>query len=174
MNAEAKGELFQETISYIKEKYGQRGSSSLGVDEREFIPVKWYPFSEYCSLLFDIYRELMDGDMDKIYRMGYEMITKDERWRSVFEKREPREVLSSTKRQEEQYRLGDIQLIEDDEDEIILEFMMNLQEDLCMELWSESYRGRLAGVLELTGHDGSVELDMDLERRVSVYTVEWD
>lgn len=153
----AKGDLFQNVLALIVKRWGKQGLGKIGASPEQYKPEQWYPFSDFYDLLKDIDDKLGKGDGTVLYRLGYDMVKSDFRWRTIFTDRNPVYVFLSTKRQDTQYRGGKFTAESVGERQIRIE----MSEWGCGQIWYEYYRGRLQAVLELTGHVGMVEMNAD-------------
>ncbi len=171
-----KGDLFEKTFDYLEKKRGRMGLEKLSFNKENYPVVKWFPFSEYCQLLKEMYKELMDEDISQFYRMGYGMIEDDVRWRTVFEGKDPSDIFSTVKRQKEQYVVGEISSEKVGDKHIKITMEINTEDELYAKLWSESYHGRIHAVLDLTGYEGDVEktLEFDGDKKACIYDIKWE
>ena len=150
----AKGDLFHHLLAYVNKKWGKEGLDKLGKVQDDFNAADWYPFSELCGLLTDINAKMGNGDGQAVNRMGTDMIKNDFRWRTIFNGRNPAYVFITTKRQDTQYIGGQYsaRVVADKN------IRINMKGWECGEVWYEFVKGRLQGVLELTGHEGAVNM----------------
>ncbi|MGM0510788.1 MAG: hypothetical protein ACQESD_06640 [Thermoplasmatota archaeon] len=176
MNEKIKGDLFEKTFDYLEKKSGKMGLEKLSFDRENYPVVKWFPFSEYCRLLKEMYEEVMEKDPSQFYRMGYGMIKDDVRWKTVFQGKNPSEIFSTVKRQKEQYVVGDIKSERMGDKHIKVTMEINAEDELCARLWAESYHGRIQAVLDFTGSDGKIEktLEFDKDRKACIYDIKWE
>ncbi len=175
MKHKVKGDVFDKTFEYVKKKAGKNGLEKLSFKKENYPIVKWFPFSEYCKLLDEIQKEIMNDDISKIYDMGYYMIKDDIRWRTVFKNKNPVEIFSTSKRQKEQYVVGEFKSELVDEGEIRIKLMIEHEEDLCTDLWCESYHGRIQAILDLTEFDGDIEKELNRYEKKTIcdYHIRW-
>jgi hypothetical protein len=89
-----------------------------------------------------------------IYQIGFNTIKKDPRWQGLFGNKNPAEVFLSTKRQDDQYMVCAHIATTIGAKHVRVELDGFKGEPV----WLEFYRGRLQGVLELTGRTGVVHL----------------
>ncbi len=150
----AKGDLFQHVLAYVRKKWGRDALEDLDKTPEQYRPAEWYAFSEFCTVLTDINAKLGDGDDLAVFHMGCEMIKNDFRWRTIFKGRSPVYVFKSTKRQDTQYT-GGVNTANIIADKHIRIAMSGWD---CDYIWYEFIKGRLQGVLELTGNNGTVDM----------------
>lgn len=175
MKPKIKGDLFEKTFTYIKGKKGEMGLENLSFDEEDFPEGGWFPLSIYCALLKEMYEKLMDEDISDLYRMGYNMINDDERWKSVFKDKDPHDIFTTNKRQDEQYKVGRTESRVIDEGHIRIRLDMETTDPLYVELWTELYLGRIQAVLDVSGYEGKIEKHIDDERgnNICYYDIRW-
>ena len=151
---QAKGDVFLKILDQVVKKWGNRGLKEIGADPSQYKVEQWYPFSELCSTLSNIQAKLGNNNPLSVYQLGFRIIKDDPRWQDVFHDQNPAEIFLSTKRQEAQYKAGTQELERVGEKHIRVE----LQNWDCDDVWYDFFRGRLQGVLELTGRTGVVHL----------------
>jgi hypothetical protein len=147
----------------------------VSVGMGEYLPEGWYPFGDFCRLLSRIHNDLGKGDPVHIFRMGKRTVIDDDRWRNLFQNKNPKEVFTTTRRQEAQYDVGDFIVKSVKEGHITIRASLWDCEETEAALWSEFYRGRISGILELTGRDGKVEMDTDFteDKKCCTYEIAW-
>ena len=106
-----------------------------------------------------------------IDQLGHEIMTEDMRWQVIFRASNPGDIFTTTKRQEAQYKGGEVisRLAGDNHVEVTMVGWPGEK------IWFEFYRGRLQGVLELTGKKGTVDMKpIDSETNECKYDIRWD
>jgi hypothetical protein len=152
--SQAKGDVFLKVFDQVVKKWGNRGLQTIEKDPGQYKMEHWYSFEELCITLRDIKIKLGNNSPLTIYQLGFRIIKDDPRWQNIFDDRDPAEIFMSTKRQDGQYKAGtqDVKQISE----------KHVQVDLlnwdCDDVWYDFFRGRLQGVLELTGRTGVVHL----------------
>lgn len=173
--AQIRGELFQQVVDYIHKKWGSDGLDLLGLDLDKFKPDKWYDLEDFCELLDRLYRELGVDDPKQPFKIGKWMVTGNPRWATVFNGKDPGDVFTSNKNQELEYVVGEFKGIHSKGNEISIHSTIWTTNHRHLELWSEFYRGRMQGVLDLTGRKGIVEkvTDMMEKEAICTYIISW-
>jgi hypothetical protein len=174
--AYVKGNLFQHSLEYVQHKWGQYGSDVLSINKNDFLPERAYPIADFCKLLSKVSNKLGKGQSSDMYFMARGMIKKDDRWQTVFKGQDPLEVFTSTKHQEDQYSVGDHKVEKSETGHVRIKFTPSFDNEDWMKVWCEFYRGRLHGVLDITGHPGTVEMKFKKKRkkRICLYDVTWE
>ncbi len=172
--AMVKGDLILKVLEHVSNKRGKDSLVKIGVDPSGYLIEKWYPISDFLSLISKIDDAYGDGDGSKAIasRIGYEIMKFDFRWQMLFRGKDPKDVFTSTKRQDGQYRGGrfEASATEDKKVTIILREWPN---DM---VWYEFYKGRLQAVLELTGNTGIVDItciELD-DEPTCTYDIIWE
>lgn len=151
---QAKGDVFLKVMEQVVKKWGNHGLQEIGADPNQYRMEQWYPFTDLCDTLLDIKVKLGNNNPLTVYQLGFRMIKEDPRWQGIFDDHDPAEIFLSTKRQEGQYHAGSQNLKKIS--------AKHIQVDLlnwgCDDVWYDFFRGRLQGVLELTGRTGVVHL----------------
>jgi len=151
---QAKGDVFLKVMDQVVAKWGRKGLDTIGRDPGHYKMEQWYPFTELCDILRDIKEKLGKNSPLTVYNIGFRMIKGDPRWQGIFDDRDPGEIFLSTKRQDAQYRAGTQELRKIGPKHVQVD-LMNWD---CDDVWYDFFRGRLQGVLELTGRAGVVQL----------------
>lgn len=165
-----KGEVFAGVLKLVASKWGTAGLETVGAGLDDYAPEAWYPYGDFCDLLSRIRNDLAGGNPMIIYQLGFSMVKADRRWQELFGPLNPAEVFTTTKRQDSQYRVGayTASVVGPKHIQVTL-----VCED-CRQVWCEFYRGRLQGVLELTGRTGVVHLRLpDGNAGTRVFDVRW-
>ena len=156
---QAKGDIFLKVLNQVVNKWGNRGLKEIGADPSKYKMEQWYPFTDLCSILSDVKLKLGNNNPLSVYQLGFRIIKDDPRWHNIFDDQDPATIFLSTKRQEGQYKAGTQSLERVSEKHVRVE----LQNWDCDDVWYDFFRGRLQGVLELTGRTGVVHLQPDKE-----------
>ena len=151
---QAKGDVFLKVLDQVVKKWGNRGLKEIDADPGQYKMEQWYSFAALCKILRDTQTKLGNNNPLTVYQLGFRIIKDDPRWQDVFYDKNPAEIFLSTKRQEAQYKAGTQSLERIGEKHVRVE----LQNWDCDEVWYDFFRGRLQGVLELTGRTGVVHL----------------
>ncbi len=165
-----KGDVFIGVLRLVASKWGARGLGSIGAGPGDYAREQWFPYDIFCNLLSKIKQELAPGNPMIIYQIGFNMVKIDRRWQEIFGPMDPAEVFATTKRQESQYRVGTYSAAAIGPKHI----QVTLVCKDCRPEWCEFYRGRLQGVLELTGRTGVVHLQLPRDRNgPRVFDIKW-
>jgi hypothetical protein len=149
-----KGGLFNNVLAMVAKKWGRESLEKIGRQADQYKGDEWYPLSDFESLLYDIDGQLGKGDNTSLSGLAYEMVMNNFQFRTIFTNRDPKYVFLSTKQQDARYSGGKFDTIHVRGSQIRIEVS-----DWATEpIWYEFFKGRLQGVLELTGHLGTVEL----------------
>jgi hypothetical protein len=169
-DSQVKGDLFLKVLDAVASRWGTNGLSMIEQDYSGYREEQWYPFEDFNNLLATIKSRLGNNNSLSIYQMGFRTMKDDARWSEIFDDQDPAEVFLTTKRQEGQYKVGSVSAIPKGPKHLRIDF--NSEE--TDQLWFEFYRGRLQGVLELTGRTGVVHLlPQGSEKSVRSYDVKW-
>ena len=167
---QAKGDMFLKVLNQVVNKWGNRGLKEIGADPSKYKMEQWYPFADLCDILSNVKLKLGDNNPLSVYQLGFRIIKDDPRWHNVFDDQDPATIFLSTKRQEGQYRAGTQSLERIGEKHVRVE----LQNWDCDEVWYDFFRGRLQGVLELTGRTGVVHLQpADEDKAIRILDIKW-
>ena len=171
---EVKGLMFIETYNFIQKKWGSEGLKKFGLDPGTHRSEVWYPFEEFCELLERTVRHSGKGEMLP-YHIGIWTVVVDPRWNGVFAGKDPKEVLGGTKHQSKVYRVGDVKDTVVEDGRIRIFYDLWNRDPAHTEVWSEFYRGRLKGILDLTGKKGEVQKSIDplSAQRTITYDIRW-
>ncbi|MCK4266798.1 MAG: hypothetical protein KAX31_05915 [Thermoplasmata archaeon] len=166
------GKFFRQTLEFMLRKRGKQGLKELGQHPDDYLPERKYEFEEFCQLLIRINETVADGEPSFFPRIAREMLTKDTRWQMLFRRLDPKDVLTSMKRQEGQYQVSSFEPEEVQDNHVTLRMSMWGGQPEHQEIWAEFYKGRLEGILELTGHKGTVEV-VGEGKGEYLYTIDW-
>ena len=174
-NARVRGELFQEVVEYIHKKWGTDGLKVLGVDLEQYLPDAWYDLEEFCELLDGLFGKMGIKDPNEPFKIGKWMVTRNARWAAVFKGKNPDEVFSSNKNQQLEYVVGEFKGIHSSIREVSIHSTIWTTDKRHLDLWCEFYRGRLQGVLDLTGRRGEVGTVSEMleEEATCTYRITW-
>ena len=169
-----KGYLFEHSFSFVHKHWGQDGVERFPYRESDYISERWYPLEDFCELLSEIHKTF-GREMSKTERMGYESIVGDIRWRTLFKGMDPAELLISRENQDNEYLCGEFNFKLTGTKEVEIRLSVWIDDPDKARLWSDYYKGRLLGVLELTGHKGEVDMgDLKEEGKLgSVFHIQW-
>ncbi len=154
---QAKGDVILKVMDQIVQKWGKKGLEKIGADPGNYKVEAWYPFQELCDILRRTKETLGNNNPLSVYQLGFNIIKSDPRWQDVFYDQDPGEVFLSTKRQDGQYQAG-TQALEKISEKHVRVTMVGWE---CDDVWYDFFRGRLQGVLELTGRTGVVHLQRE-------------
>jgi|GEM_PF-2458738 len=169
-----RGNFFMQALDHVKRKWGQVGLDRIKESHDSYLPERTYPFEQFCELLSKISERLGEDTISDYSKLGGDMVRNDERWKLMFKGQDPREVFTTTKRQDGRYRVAVIEVESDDVGEVRLNMRVDVGEKGQQEMWAEFYKGRLEAVLELTGYRGEVELGKSKETGSYSYIITWD
>lgn len=168
-----KGFLFEHAFGYIKKHWGETGVETLRTTAKaSYNSDQWYPLEEFCELLSNIV-VLFNRD-DIISKLGYESIVMDIRYKSLFRKKNPQEVLMGTENQDREFQCGEFDFITFGTNIIGITLNTCLEDEDSSKLWCEYYEGRVKGVLDLMGKEGKIDTEfIEGEKNGGVYRVRW-
>ena len=166
---QVKGDLFISVLSQVARRWGSVGVEEVRVRPDEYSEEEWYDFSEFCKLLGEIKSGPGNNNPMSIYELGVSTIKDDMHWQAIFQRLDPVDVFLSTARQERQYKIGAITPTKLGSKHIRLEYSIEADQGL----WLEFYRGRLQGVLELTGRTGVVHLLPKETGKPRTFDIKW-
>ncbi len=168
-----RGNFFQQALDYVKRRRGMDGLDMIGVYHDQYLPEQRYPFVDFCTLLSIIYTTIGDGTYSDVSKLGKDILINDDRWRLLFKDKDPKDVFTTTKRQEDRYMVGDFDVKSVEHRKITLTMTMWSGKKEHQEIWAEFYKGRLEGVLELTGYEGTVGVKKG-KKGIYNYTIKWE
>ena len=161
------GGLFNNVLAMVSKKWGRESLEKIGRQPEHYKGDQWYPLSDFESLLSDIDNHMGKGDNTSLSGLAYEMVMSNFQFRTIFTNRDPVYVFLSTKQQDARYSGGTFDAIHVRGSQVRIEVS-----DWATEpIWYEFFKGRLQGVLELTGHLGTVELTVAGDRYF--YDIYW-
>jgi len=165
-----KGDIFLGVLKLVASKWGTHGLECIGANPESIALEQWYPYEDFCTLLSDIKSKLATGNPMIIYQIGFSMVKMDRRWQEVFHSQNPADVFTTNKRQESQYLVGSYSASVLGPKHV----QVAMTGGNCRPEWCEFYRGRLQGVLELTGRTGVVHLRQPkAEGSERVFDIKW-
>ena len=173
--SKVKGFMFERALNYIKKKLGTNALDDLGMAPVQFLQERWYPLSDFCSVLAHIDYQLSDYHTENVYKLGLDMIIVDPRWAHLFRGKDPKEVFTSTLRQDDSFKVGDFETVSIDEGRIKLKMHLLTDDPDHIRLWQEYYRGCLDGILLHIGKNGHSEVlkDPDGDIQTCIYDIFW-
>ena len=166
-----RGNFFIQALEYVKRKRGPKGLADIGRRPDEYISGHKYDFEEFCELVVMINNTVEDGKPSFFPKIARDMMIADPRWPVLFRNMDPKEVFINTNRQEGQYEVGSFEPEDVQDRRITMKMKMWGGEPHHQDMWAQFYKGRLGGILELTGHDGTVEVAG--EGGQYLFTIEW-
>ncbi len=169
-----RGNFFQQALDHVNRRWGQAGLDKIGESHDNYLPEQTYPFENFCELLLKISNVLGEHSITDFSKLGGDMVRADERWKLMFKGQNPKEVFSTTKRQDDRYQVGNFELESAKDSEVKLTMKLKVGKKEHRGLWVEFYKGRLAGVLELTGHTGTVKVNPKKAKGAYQYTIMWE
>jgi hypothetical protein len=168
--SQAKGDIILKVLDQVMIKWGKDGLDTIGTDPKKYNVEQWYSFSELCGLLSKVKSRLGNNNSLAIYQIGFNTIKKDPRWQGIFCNTNPAEVFLTTKRQDDQYTVCTHVATPVGAKHVRIELNNFTGEPV----WLEFYRGRLQGVLELTGRTGVVHLLPPGEKAdTRIFDIKW-
>jgi hypothetical protein len=166
---QAKGDIIIKVLDQVMKKWGKDGLDIIGADPRRYNEERWYSFSELCGLLSKVKSQLGNNNPLAIYQIGFSTIKKDRRWQEIFDNMNPADIFLTTKHQDDQYRVCTHIATSLGAKHVRVE----LNDFKGEPVWLDFYRGRLQGVLELTGRTGVVHLLPPEKKDVRTYDIKW-
>ena len=169
-----KGDVFLRVSAYIVKKWGKAGLARVNMSPDQYKPETWYPLNDFISLLLAIKANLAESE-DSISNIARDTITSDDRWTWAFKDKNPEVVFSSTARQDALYKMGEFNVLETSPGFMRLKMALWENTDEKRDVFAEFYKGRLLGVLDLTGFKGNVEQKYCTEEGCKnvVYAIFW-
>ncbi len=173
--AKIRGELFNHTMAHIVKVWGLTGLENIS-DLTSHVPKDWYPLEEFCNLLTDIVKLLADGNQEYIFEMSKDMLLIDKKWKKKFKGMDPNDLFLFTENQKEEYQMGAFEARSIRPNYIKVQMDTLIKDEYQHYLWCEFYHGRIEGVLELTGHEGTIRKNHTVEggQRHCTYHIEWE
>jgi len=169
-----RGNFFQQTLEYVKRVKGPSGLEAVGKTPEDYKAEHQYDFVEFCELLIKIKKELDDQEGNIITRIARETMTSDTRWQVMFRRLDPKDIFSSTKRQASRHQIGEFVPVISKKGHVTLRMTLWSENEEHQDLWAKFYKGRLEGILELTGHKGTVEVEGGWKAGSFTYVIEWN
>ncbi|MFO7619565.1 MAG: hypothetical protein R6W91_07955 [Thermoplasmata archaeon] len=151
---QVKGDIILRVLDQVIIRWGRNGLDMIGFEPASYLEEHWYPFDDICDILSAIKSRLGNNNPLTVYQLGFRTIKSDPRWQDIFDDADPADVFLTTKRQEDLYRFGAQKAQVMGPKHVRIEMVG----EPIDQLWLEFYRGRLQGVLELTGRTGVVHL----------------
>ncbi len=165
-----KGDIILKVLDGVASRWGRNGLEIIGYEPANYRQEQWYPFDEMCSILASAKTRLGNNNPLTVYQLGFRTVKDDPRWQDIFDDQDPSEVFTTTKRQESQYVVGTATAKNLGPKHVRIDY----RSEETDQVWFEFYRGRLQGVLELTGRTGVVHLLPQGEAKgVRSYDVKW-
>lgn len=169
-DSKVKGDILLRILDQVIAKWGVNGLDIIGYDPSGYREEQWYPFPEICGLLAAIKSRLGNNNPLSVYQMGFRTVKEDSRWQGIFEDMDPGEVFLTTSRQDAQYVVGEHRTERLGPKHVRLDLLTEERDPV----WFEFYRGRLQGVLELTGRTGVVHLmPWDGKSGSRIFDIKW-
>ena len=165
-----KGEVFQTILELVADRWGADSIGKIGAKNGVYNTDQWYPFEEFSQLLSIVKSSVGNNNPLVIYQLGLNTMKREQRWNELFSALDPADVFQSTERQDTEYRVGTYTAVPKSPKHI----QVTMECDDPSPEWCEFYRGRLQGVLELTGRTGVVHLLPARENKlVRTYDIKW-
>jgi len=170
-----KGNFFQRIVIFVKKKTGEGGLKRLGVSSETFVHDRWYPYSEFCSLLQKTQDLLKDSKTSVAFKLGYETMHSDERWNSLFKGQDPKDVFGTNKRQDALFMVGRFEILSVQDGRIEVKMSLWSKDENNNKLWAQFYHGVVQGVLDITGKQGQVQMEeaQGTAEKVWLYKTTW-
>ncbi|MDO9538018.1 MAG: hypothetical protein Q7J68_06835 [Thermoplasmata archaeon] len=167
-----RGIFFTQVLEYVKSDLGRTSYELLGKKEENYTPEEKYPFEDFADLLEKI-KLIAYGKDDYIAKIARDCMTKEASWKAMFRRMDPANVFSSTQRQEGRQQVADYEALDIAKGHVVIQMAMWTDNRSHQDVWSEFYRGRLVGILELMGRKGTVKLTREFGNDSFTYTIEW-
>jgi uncharacterized protein (TIGR02265 family) len=169
-----RGIFFRQVLDYIKHHRGLTSYELLGMEISDFRPEEKYPFARFGELLSKV-RLISPGEDDCVAKMSRDLMNREASWKSLFRRMDPKNVFTSTQRQEGRHQLADYEPAEASDGQVVIRMKMWSENRDHQDLWAEFYRGRLEGILDLMGRKGSVKLVREFgDGGAFTYTISWN
>lgn len=169
-----RGIFFRQVLHYVKQHRSLTSFELLGMQVSDFKPDEKYDFALFGELLTKI--KLVSTDDDNyIAKISRDLMNQEIKWKSLFTRMDPKNVFSSTQRQEGRQQLADYEPLEVTDGRVSIRMTMWPEGRAYQDLWAEFYKGRLEGILDLMGRKGSVKLVREFGNGGTfVYTISWN
>jgi hypothetical protein len=165
--------FFRQVLEYVKQNRGQTSYELLGKDIEGYKAEEKYDFNDFAELLSKV-KLIASNEEDYIARIARETMTEEATWKNLFRRMDPTSIFISTQRQKGRQQLADYEPVEIEKGHVILSMKMWTNNREHQDLWAEFYRGRLEGILELIGRQGSVKLTREFGNAGHTYTIKWE
>jgi hypothetical protein len=172
---QVKGELFIKTHAFILKKWGMERAKKIGLDQSFYKPEAWYPLEEFCAVFASIAGVMGGEAANHAYIIGHTTMLSDVRFAFLFKDKDPKEGFNSSRNQTKVQQTGDFKGSSESSNSISVYTNVWTADDKTADIWSEFYRGRSQGVLDLTGKKGKVEkiTDFSGSEKVVTYEIRW-
>jgi hypothetical protein len=167
-----KGIIFWQVFDYVRKNRGETTYQLLGRAREDFQAEGKYSFEDFAALLSRV-KMMASNDDDYISRMARETMADEPAWKNLFRRMDPANVLASTQRQDGRHRLADYEPLEVSRGKVVLRMRMWSRNREHQDLWAAFYKGRLEGILELMGRQGSVSLVREFGDAGHTFTIRW-
>lgn len=170
-----KGELYRKSLKYLQKKLGQEGMKKIKRTPDDYAKDKWYPFSDFCSLLTKIDYFLSDYYINNLYKMGYHLLASDNRYQTLFRSQDPREVFLSNNRQDALMQVGQFKILDSKDRSIKIQMSIASDDPDHVRMWTDYYQGCVKAVLDLTEKRGDIRVHEDPDDFYTrTFEVEWE
>lgn len=172
---QVKGELFIKAHAFIMKKWGLERAKKIGLDPSFYKPEAWYPLEEFCGVFSSIAQVLGGDPATYAFLIGHTTMLSDVRFAFLFKDKDPKEVFNTSRNQSRVQQTGDFKGSSESSNSLSVYTNVWTQDNNIANIWSEFYRGRSQGVLDLTGKRGKVEKVIDLSgnEKVVTYEIRW-
>ena len=173
--AQIRGELFIKVVRYINKKWGAEGLEKLNIDLGQYKQDVWYGLDEFCDLIDGLYDVLGVTDSTEPFKIGKWIVTNNPRWMACFRGMDPKDVFTGSEHQELQYVVGEFKGAHSKPNEVSVHSTVWTTDQRHLDVWCEFYRGRLQGVLDLTGYQGEVSTISEMleNEATCTYKITW-
>ncbi len=168
-----RGIFFRQVLDYLMHHLSKTSFELLGMGVSDFKPEEKYDFALFGDLLYKV-KLVATSDDDYIAKVSRDLMNREVKWKSLFVRMDPKNVFTSTKRQEGRQQVADYEPGEATDGRAVIRMKMWTDNRAHQDLWAEFYRGRLEGILDLMGRKGSVKLVREFgDGGIFTFTINW-
>ena len=167
-----RGIFFYQVLKYIQEHKGKSIYDLMGAKIEDYRADKKYDFGEFCDLLARADMVAGEDNTGFVSQMSKETMEGEAKWKMLFRRMDPRNIFTSTKRQEGRHNVANFQTLEERDGFVEIEMRMLGSKASHQILWADFYKGRLEGILSLMGKRGTVKIERGKEG-VFFYLIKW-
>ncbi|MDD5238836.1 MAG: hypothetical protein PHH61_00030 [Candidatus Nanoarchaeia archaeon] len=154
-----KGILFLHAILFAKKRMGEDSIEKLGVAGKRYDMERWYPYSDFCGILDKMLQMIPDKKTKLAYKVGHDVFFGDVRWLPMFKGKDPKEVFSTNKRQDNLFLVGRFEMVSVENGLVLVKMTLWSKDGKSNEVWAQYYHGMLQGIMDLAGRSGQVRME---------------